>query len=171
MISIKIPKDIIISWGKHFVKVTGSLGTVKKKKSGFDLVIKDSTLYIIPENNDVKLDFYTSLLNNLIIGVSKGYRQKLKLVGVGFKVSIVDKALKLKIGYSHEVLYQIPEDVKILVSSIKGSLILIKGKEKQRVSQIASEIRALRIPDAYKGKGIQYFNEILKLKKGKSEGK
>jgi large subunit ribosomal protein L6 len=171
MISIKIPKDIVISWGEHFVKVTGSLGTVKKKKSGFDLVIKDSNLYIIPENNDVKLDFYTSLLNSLIIGVSKGYRQKLKLVGVGFKVSVVENSLKLKIGFSHEVLYAIPEDVKILVSNVKGNLILIKGKEKQRVSQIASEIRGLRVPDAYKGKGIQYYNEVLKLKKGKSEGK
>ena len=171
MISITIPKDIIISWGKHFVKVTGTLGTVRKKKSGFDLVKKDSNLYIIPENNTIKLDFYTALLNNLIVGVSKGYRQKLKLVGVGFKVSVVQNTLKLKIGYSHEVLYTIPEDVKILVSNVKGNLILIKGKEKQRVSQIASEIRALRVPDAYKGKGIQYFNEILKLKKGKSEGK
>jgi large subunit ribosomal protein L6 len=113
MISIFVSKNVSISWGKSFIKVTGPLGTVKKKKAGFDLVQKDSYLYIIPENNQINLNFYSFLINSLIIGVSKGFRCKLKLVGVGFRASIVDQSLKLKIGYSHEVIYNIPKNVQI----------------------------------------------------------
>jgi large subunit ribosomal protein L6 len=111
------------------------------------------------------------MVNNLIIGVTKGYRQRLKLVGVGFKASIKDRIVFLKIGYSHEVAYAIPSDINIVVSKAKGTFLLIKGKEKERVKQVATEIRALRMPDAYKGKGIHFNKQVLKLKKGKREGK
>jgi large subunit ribosomal protein L6 len=111
------------------------------------------------------------MLNNLIVGVTKGYRQRLKLVGVGFKASLKERSIFLKIGYSHEVIYDIPADISIIVSKAKGTYLLIKGKEKDRVQQIATEIRALRMPDAYKGKGIHFNKQILKLKKGKREGK
>jgi large subunit ribosomal protein L6 len=111
------------------------------------------------------------MIRNLALGVSKGYRQRLKLVGVGFRASVKDNKIYLKIGFSHEVSYSIPEDVQIIASKAKGTFLLIKGKEKERVYQIAKEIRDLRQPDAYKGKGIHYNKEILKLKKGKREGK
>jgi len=104
-------------------------------------------------------------------GVSKGFRQKLKLVGVGFKGFVKDNILNLKIGYSHEVTYEIPTDIKISASKVKGTLLLISGLELYRVKQIAADIRKLRIPDSYKGKGIHIDGEILKLKKGKREGK
>jgi len=111
------------------------------------------------------------MLKNLIIGVTKGYRQRLKLIGVGFRAIVKDRSIFLKIGFSHEVEYKIPEDVQIIASKNKGIFLLIKGKEKDRVNQVAKEIRGLRMPDAYKGKGIHYNKEILKLKKGKREGK
>ncbi len=81
------------------------------------------------------------------------------------------KKLILKIGYSHDVVYNIPDDIEIYNGKVKGTILLIKGKELYRVNQIASEIRALRKPDVYKGKGIHKQNEILKLKKGKRDGK
>jgi large subunit ribosomal protein L6 len=111
------------------------------------------------------------MIKNLILGVSKGYRQRLKLIGVGFKGTIKENKVFLKIGFSHEVMYLIPDDVQITCSKAKGTFLLIKGKEKDRVNQVAKEIRALRQPDAYKGKGIHYNKEVLKLKKGKREGK
>jgi large subunit ribosomal protein L6 len=110
-------------------------------------------------------------MRSLLVGVLKGYRSKLKLVGVGYKARVLNKKLYLKVGYSHEALYDIPEDIEIICSKLKGTLLLIKGKEEQRVRQVAMEIRNLREPDAYKGKGIHKQGELLKLKKGKREGK
>ena len=92
-------------------------------------------------------------------------------MGVGFRASIKDKILFLKLGYSHEIKYNIPEDVEILCAKAKGTLLFLRGKELYRVSQVASEIRSLRSPDAYKGKGIHYDNEQIILKKGKRESK
>ncbi len=168
---INIPKNIQISWGKDFLKVTGPLGTVLKKKYGFELLQKDSKLYILLKNKELNINFYFAMLRNLFLGVSKGYRKKLKLVGVGYRASIKDNKLLLNIGYSHDVVYEIPQDVKIFTAKLKGTFILIKGKEQYRVNQVASEIRALQKPDAYKGKGIQFNDEVIKLKQGKREGK
>jgi large subunit ribosomal protein L6 len=111
------------------------------------------------------------MISNLILGVSKGYRCKLRLVGVGFRASVINKNLVLKIGYSHEIIYKIPEDITILCGKTKGTLLVIKAKELNKVTQVAAEIRSLRVPDAYKGKGIHYDKEVLVLKKGKREGK
>jgi large subunit ribosomal protein L6 len=107
----------------------------------------------------------------LIVGVSKGFTQKLRLIGVGFRGTLNNNVLNLKLGFSHEVKYEIPSDISILVSKNKGTVLIIKGKENFRVHQVAHEIRLLREPDAYKGKGIQYKKEILILKKGKRESK
>jgi large subunit ribosomal protein L6 len=107
----------------------------------------------------------------MIVGVTKGYSKKLRLVGVGYRALLDKEKIIFKLGYSHEVNFTIPEDVSMMPSKAKGTLLLIKGIELGRVNQIASEIRGLREPDVYKGKGVQYYNEILKLKKGKREGK
>ncbi len=166
---ITIPKEVQISWGIDFIKVTGPLGTIIKKKGSLDLILKDSILYLITEE---KVSFfYWSLIRSLILGVFKGYKFKLKLVGVGYKARIANNNLYLKVGYSHEAIYEIPEDISIVCSKVKGVLLLIKGKEEHRVRQAAMEIRRLRKPDSYKGKGIHKEGEVLKLKKGKREGK
>ncbi len=168
---ITVPKNIQINWGKNFIKITGPLGTVLKKKAGFELMQKNSKLYVLVKNKHINLNFYFSMLRNLFLGVSKGFRKKLKLVGVGYKASIKNNNLLLNIGYSHEISYHIPHDVKIFTAKVKGAFILIKGKELYRVNQVASEIRALQKPDAYKGKGIRFNDEVIKLKQGKREGK
>jgi large subunit ribosomal protein L6 len=111
------------------------------------------------------------MLQSLIVGVLRGYRQKLRLVGIGFRAVVNKDKLILKIGYSHEVVYDIPSDVNIISSKAKGTLLFLKGKELYRVKQVASEIRSLRTPDSYKGKGICYDKEKLRLKKGKRENK
>ena len=171
MKSLIIPENVTIKWGKDFFQVTGPLGSVIKQKGDLSFAIKNNRLYFLENTEDKKIHFYFSMISNLILGVSKGYRCKLRLVGVGFRASVVDKNLVLKIGYSHEIKYEIPEDITILCGKTKGTLLIIKAKELSKVTQVAAEIRSLRIPDAYKGKGIHYDKEILKLKKGKREGK
>jgi len=171
MLSISIPAKVSLNWGNDFLKITGPLGSVVKRKGNISLALKDNRLYVLGLDSDEKKHFYLSLLRTLLIGVSKGYRRKLRLVGVGYKASIANNNLILKLGYSHEVSYSIPEDVQIQCSKNKGTLIVLKGKELHRVCQVASEIRSLRIPDSYKGKGIHFDKEELKLKKGKREGK
>ena len=142
-----------------------------KRKGNISLAIKENRVYILGLESNEKKHFYLSLLRALLVGVSKGYRRKLRLVGVGYKAAIHEGCLVLKLGYSHEVIYTIPEDVTVRCSKNKGTLIVLHGKELHRVSQVANEIRSLRLPDAYKGKGIHYDKEQLKLKKGKREGK
>jgi len=171
MFSIIIPPKVTLHWGKEFLQVSGPLGTVIKQKGDLSFAIKNNRLYFLDIDNDPKRHFYLALIRSIFLGVSKGYRKKLRLIGVGFRASIINKLLILKIGYSHEVQYQIPFDVEILCAKTKGTLLFLRGKELYRVCQVAAEIRALRIPDAYKGKGIHYDKERIILKKGKREGK
>jgi large subunit ribosomal protein L6 len=110
-------------------------------------------------------------LHQLIVGVTKGYTQKLRLIGVGYRATINNNNLILKLGFSHEVVYSFPKEISIIPAKAKGTILLIKGFELTTVKQVAADIRSLRQPDSYKGKGIHYYNEILKLKKGKREGK
>jgi len=171
MLTLTLPKNLFIEWGADFVKVSGPLGILVKQKDDFSLAIKDSKLYLWSNISLEKEATYLSWLKSLIIGVTKGYKQKLRLIGVGYRAAIIKNNLQLKIGYSHEVLYNIPLNISITPSKGKGILLLIKGQEHQIVKQVASEIRMLRKPDSYKGKGIHYSGEVLKLKKGKREGK
>jgi large subunit ribosomal protein L6 len=171
MLTYTLTPDLSINWGKDYIQVSGPKGCLIKRKSGFSLAIKEGQLFIWSKENSAQEGAYLSWLHHLIVGVTKGYRQKLRLVGVGYRASIVDKDLILKLGYSHEVRYPIPEDVSVTPAKGKGTLLLIKGIELQRVQQVAVEIRAFRFPDAYKGKGIHYYREVLRLKKGKREGK
>jgi len=171
MFSVIIPPKVTLRWGKEYLQVSGPLGTVIKQKGDLSFAIKNNRLYFLDIDNDPKRHFYLSLIRSIFLGVSKGYRRKLRLIGVGFRAAVTNKLLTLKIGYSHEVIYNIPVDVEILAAKAKGTLLFLRGKELHRVCQVAAEIRALRMPDAYKGKGIHYDKERLVLKKGKREGK
>lgn len=171
MLALTIPKEVKVTSGKNFICVEGPLGVLIKESSKVKFIIKNVQIYCVA-GDDFKLkQTYTSILRNLIFGVTKGYRKKLRLVGVGFRAWIKDSNLLLKIGYSHEVLYSIPKDIQIVCSKNKGVILVVSGIEQARVNQVAIEIKRLRMPDIYKGKGIHYNKEIIKLKKGKREGK
>ncbi|ADC89388.1 ribosomal protein L6 [Thermocrinis albus DSM 14484] len=109
-----------------------------------------------------------ALIRNMIKGVTEGYTVVLEVVGLGYRAAVKGNTLELNLGYSHPVLYQIPPDVKI---EVKENKIYVSGIDKQRVGQVAAEIRSFRKPDPYKGKGIRYEGEVLKLKPGKAAGK
>ena len=106
-------------------------------------------------------------LANMVVGVTRGYDRKLELVGVGFRAAVAGKALNLTLGFSHPVSYSIPEG--ITVETPTPTEILIKGADRQRVGQTAAEIRGIRPPEPYKGKGVRYSDEVISLKEGKKK--
>jgi len=111
-----------------------------------------------------------ALLANAVQGVSAGFSKQLDLVGVGYRAEVKGGHVQLALGYSHPVIYNIPEGIKIEIDA-KTNRITVSGADRQQVGQVAAEIRSLRRPDPYKGKGIKYTNEILRRKAGKAGGK
>ena len=108
-----------------------------------------------------------SLINNMVIGVTAGFKKELQIVGVGYKAALQGSKLNLSLGYSHPINYQIPEGVKVTLNENK---IIVEGADKQLVGETAAEIRRFRPPEPYKGKGIRYVDERIVLKEGKSVG-
>jgi large subunit ribosomal protein L6 len=111
---------------------------------------------------------YRALFNNIIIGLDKGFEKSLEINGVGYRASIQGKVLNLQLGFSHDINFNIPEDVDITLTK---NIITIKGSDKQIVGQVAAEIRGFRPPEPYKGKGIKYSDEVIIRKAGKAAGK
>jgi large subunit ribosomal protein L6 len=108
-----------------------------------------------------------SLVNNLVVGVSEGFQINLEIQGVGYRATVQGKSLNLDLGYSHQVQYPIPEGIKIACA--KPTLISVQGADRQRVGQVAAEIRGFRKPEPYKGKGIRYEGENVRRKEGKKK--
>ncbi len=109
-----------------------------------------------------------SLINNMVVGVSQGFKKELAVIGVGYKVQVSGKKLVLNLGYSHTIEYDIPEGLTISV--VEGNKIVVEGADKQMVGQAAATIRSYRKPEPYKGKGIRYVDEQITLKEGKTVG-
>ncbi len=116
---------------------------------------------------------YRSLVNNMVKGVTEGYSKKLELVGVGYKASSQGNLLDLSLGYSHNIVFEIPKELKITTAQEKGQnpMITLESIDKQLLGQVAAKIRSLRKPEPYKGKGVKFFGEVLRRKAGKSAGK
>ena len=106
-----------------------------------------------------------SLINNLVVGVTSGFEKKLEVNGVGFRVALMGTNLKLNLGFSHDIIFAIPQGITI---TIEQNIITVSGINKQQVGQVASEIRAFKKPEPYKGKGIKYIDERILRKSGKS---
>ncbi len=116
---------------------------------------------------------YRSLLNNAVIGVSEGYEKQLELVGVGYKASAQNNVLELSLGYSHNIHFGVPEEIKVTTVSAKGKspVITLVGIDKQLIGQIAAKIRSFRKTEPYKGKGIRFVGEVVRRKAGKTAAK
>lgn len=159
--------------------IEGQTVKVKGPKGALQLVLPDDVV-IKMEEGAVKVDprnetkrarsmWGTSrtLVSNLFTGVTKGFEQKLEIVGVGYRASVQGKNLQLALGYSHDVVYPIPEGIAI--TTPKPTEVLIAGIDKQKVGQVAAEIRAFRPPEPYKGKGVKYAGEYIFRKEGKKK--
>jgi large subunit ribosomal protein L6 len=167
---IIIPEKVEVKVESNTITVKGPKGELSMDKSAdIEVVIKDNEITIaIPENSKKLLRSMwgttRSLLSNLIIGVTAGYKKQLEINGVGFKAELKGKVLVLNVGYSHQVEYKIPDDI---VVTVEKNIITIEGIGKQRVGQISAEIRAIKKPEPYKGKGIKYIDEVIRRKAGK----
>ena len=167
---IQIPSGVTITVDQDTITVAGSKGTLKQFTMDGVTVAQEGDQIIVTRANDepkirAKHGLMRALINNMVTGVSKGFEKKLEINGVGFRVALAGNALKMNLGFSHEVVYTLPTGVTAVVEQ---NVITISGIDKQQVGQVAAEIRALKKPEPYKGKGIKYVGERIIRKSGKS---
>lgn len=132
--------------------------------SGIEVAKKENAVTVSGKESRI-VGLFTSLVRSAISGVSEGFRRELELVGVGYKAEVVGDALKLALGFSHPIVYKTPEGVRVVV--VEKTKVIVEGANKQKVGQVAAEIRKLRPPEPYKGKGIRYVGEVVRRKSGK----
>jgi large subunit ribosomal protein L6 len=173
-ISISIPEKVKVALAGSIINIEGPLGkkSLNIDLETFDLDIKDGKeVSIKPKKIDQNTKrlwgMNRSLLNNAIIGASKGYEKTLELVGVGYRAALKGKQLNLQLGFSHDINFDIPESVKITVE--KQTTLKILGFDKQEVGMIASKIKSFRPPEPYKGKGIKEKGQYILRKEGKKK--
>lgn len=167
---IELPKEVSLEIKEEEVLVKGPKGELKVKIfPGFKVVQEDNWLKVIPpEKKEKKTSAFwgtlRALLKNAIEGVTKGFEKKLEIEGIGYRANVEGKNLVLNLGFSHPVIFPIPEGIEIFAEK---NLITVRGIDKQLVGETASKIRALKKPDPYKGKGIRYLGEVIRRKAGK----
>ena len=169
---ISVPQGVDVQITPAAVTIKGSLGTLSLPSNSLVVVTNDAgVLKVAPANDSVAANAMSgtirALLNNTVNGVSKGFEKKLTLIGVGYKAQATGNKLNLAVGYSHPVNFDMPAG--ITVATPTPTEIVVKGADRQRVGQIAAEIRAVRPPEPYKGKGIRYADEKVTIKETKKK--
>ena len=173
-INISIPEKVKVALAGNILNIEGPLGkkSLNIDLENFNLDIKDGKeISIKPkkidENTKRLWGMNRSLINNAIIGTSKGYEKILELSGVGYRAALKGNVLNLQLGFSHDINFDIPEGIKILVE--KQNILKISGNDKQKVGMVASEIKSIRPPEPYKGKGIKEQGQYILRKEGKKK--
>ena len=172
---ISLPKGVEVKQDGDVVTVKGPKGTLSTSLvPGIGMKVENNVLQFTRANEEQKTRAFHGLMRALVAnnihGVSEGFKRELDIVGVGYRAEVKGKEVVFALGYSHPVRFAIPEGIDIVVDAKTGH-ITITGTDKQKVGQTAAEIRALREPDPYKGKGIKYSDEIIRRKAGKAAGK
>lgn len=167
---IKLPAGVTITVDEDFVTVKGPKGELQQfTMPGITVTVDGDTVNVARKDDEAvhraKHGLMRSLVNNMVIGVTDGFSKKLELHGVGFRVALAGNQLKMNLGFSHEVIYTLPEGIS---AKVEQNTITISGISKQQVGQVSAEIRALKKPEPYKGKGIRYEGEHIIRKSGKS---
>ena len=167
---IKIPSGVTITVGDDFITVTGSKGTLQQfTMPGITTVLEADTLTVGRKSDErehkSKHGLMRTLIMNMVVGVTEGFKKQLEINGVGFRAAVQGSNIKMQLGFSHEVVYKLPQGV---TATVEANLMTISGISKQQVGQVAAEIRALKKPEPYKGKGIKYVTERIVRKSGKS---
>jgi large subunit ribosomal protein L6 len=169
---VAIPQGVDIAIKDDQINVKGALGALALTQNAH-VVVKndDGKLTFVPANDSREANAMSGtmrqLVNNMVVGVTKGFEKKLNLVGVGFKAQAQGDKLNLTVGYSHPVVMAMPAG--ITVATPTPTEVVIKGSDRQRVGQIAAEVRAVRPPEPYKGKGIRYSDEKITIKETKKK--
>ena len=167
---IAIPSGVTITVDPDFITVAGSKGTLKQfTMPGITVAQEDNEIVVKRANDEPKIrakhGLMRALIANMVVGVTQGFSKKLEINGVGFRVALAGSDLKMNLGFSHEVVYHLPQGV---TATVEQNTITIAGIDRQQVGQVAAEIRALKKPEPYKGKGIKYSDERIIRKSGKS---
>ena len=173
---IPLPDGVKVDISKtNLVTVQGKLGKLFQQVDPKITVKVEGTNLLVQRNSEEQDDrakhgLYRSLLSNMVKGVSEGYTIVQELIGVGYKATAKGQQLELSLGYSHNILMELPEEVKVETTAERGknNTIILKSNDKQLIGQVAAKIRSLRKPEPYKGKGIRFMGEEIKKKAGKS---
>jgi large subunit ribosomal protein L6 len=176
---IEIPAGVTIDVSKeNLVTIKGPLGTLSQKVDTDLEVALEGTQIVVKRPTEQKRHramhgLYRSLLNNMVVGVSKGYEVKLELVGVGYRAEAQNQVLDLVLGFSHHTYLQIPPEVKVIAVTDKRAnpIITLNSVDKQLIGHVAAKIRSFRLPEPYKGKGVKFVGEKLRRKAGKTASK
>ncbi len=167
---INIPNGVNVTIDESLVSVSGAKGKLSQSILQGIKIIQENDVLRVNRDNESKLcrsnhGLMRTLVNNMVTGVTEGFNKKLEINGVGYKVSQQGSSLKFNLGYSHDIIYNLPQGIE---AQLEQNTITISGIDKQQVGQVASEIRKLRKPEPYKGKGIRYQGEYVIRKSGKS---
>lgn len=167
---IKVPSGVTITIDPDTITVNGSKGSLSQFTMPGITVKQEGDEVLVTRINDeptnrARHGLMRTLINNMVVGVTEGFKKELEIQGVGFRVALAGQQLKMNLGFSHEVVYNIPQGI---TASVEQNNITISGISKQQVGQVAAEIRSLKKPEPYKGKGIRYVGEHIIRKSGKS---
>jgi large subunit ribosomal protein L6 len=172
---IPLPKGVEVKQDGNAVTVKGPKGTLQTQLvPGISVKVENNTVAFTRANDERNTRAFHGLMRALVAnnvrGVSEGFKKELDIVGVGYRAEVKGKEVVFQLGYSHPVRFPIPKGIDIAVDAKSGHII-VTGVDRQQVGQTAAEIRSLRKPDPYKGKGIKYSNEVIRRKAGKAAGK
>ena len=171
---IVVPEGVNVEIHSDSVKVSGKLGTLSQNFDGVS-VSKEENQLIVKRNSEskehkAKHGLYRSLIYNMVVGVSQGWKKSLELVGVGYRAQSSGQKLDLSLGFSHNIVMMLPDEIKIETVNEKGKnpIVNITSYDKQLVGMVAAKIRSYRKPEPYKGKGVKFVGEEIRRKAGKS---
>jgi large subunit ribosomal protein L6 len=175
---ISVPKGVEVKIEKGLVTVKGPKGTLSQKvDTDISVELNDSIINVTrpteQKRHKALHGLYRALIANMVTGVSEGYKTEQELVGVGYRASNKGQLLELSLGYSHNITFDLPVEIKVTTTSEKGQnpKVILESSDKQLIGLVAAKIRSLRKPEPYKGKGIKFTGEVLRRKAGKSASK
>ncbi|MGY6560599.1 MAG: 50S ribosomal protein L6 [Luteibaculaceae bacterium] len=175
---VSLHKDAKVSFENNVITVKGPKGTLSQDiDPSIKVEITDAEIIFSRESDhkDIrsKHGLYRSLVSNMIKGVTEGYKTEQELVGVGYRATVNGQRLELSLGFSHNVIFEIPQGVSVAAETLKGKppKVTFESHDKQLIGEVAAKLRSLRKPEPYKGKGIKFVGEIIRRKAGKSAGK
>jgi len=175
---IPIPSGITVTQKDGVIALKGPKGVLSQSIHPELKVNEDKGVLTVERPSDERNHralhgLYRSLINNMVIGVSAGYRKELELVGVGYRVSNTGQVLELQLGFTHNIYLELPDEIKVETKTErnKNPLIILESADKQLLGQVCAKIRSFRKPEPYKGKGIKFVGEVIRRKSGKSAAK
>lgn len=177
--TIAVPEGVTVTVGNdNVVTVKGKKGELKQAiDRDIKVEVKDGEVTVTRPTDQIRHrslhGLYRALLANMVKGVTDGFEKKLELIGVGFKASNQGNVLDLSLGYSHNIVFEVPKELKVTTQTEKGQnpLVILEGSDHQLIGQVAAKLRSLRKPEPYKGKGVRYVGEVVRKKAGKAAGK